>query len=129
MHQPFIPSVKEIYHDAKIQCKTCHILRSTTLFPDVGTSCCALCLPQHNLKDIPEPCTGHSSPKCYYCRDLFREAPYRRCTRCQNKYIHYDSTESAPNHGKECTFLCAECQHSITNKVTVDIPVSIDTLI
>ncbi|CAF3775555.1 unnamed protein product [Rotaria sordida] len=129
IEQPFIPSVKEIYHDAKIQCKTCHFLRSTTLFPDVGTSCCALCLPQHNLKDIPEPCTGYSSPKCYYCRDLFREAPYRRCARFQNKYIHYDSTESAPNHGKEYTFLCAECQHSITNKVTVDIPVSIDTLI
>ena len=153
IEQAFIPNVQEIRHDTKVECKTCNILRSTTLFADVGTSCCVFCLPQNiDLKDTPESCTGHSShltqcsrctclyavvqyqkllsaPKCYYCRNDSREAPYRRCTQCQNKYVHYDSTEPIPNHGEEYTFLCAECQHSTTDKMTVDIQVSIGKLL
>ncbi|CAF3950520.1 unnamed protein product, partial [Rotaria sordida] len=152
IQQPFSPKVKEIHHDIKIQCKSCNIIRSTTLFPDVGKSCCALCLPIYNLKDIPEPCTNDyshlaecskcaclyavvqyeklvfSAAKCHYCRKESRVAPYRRCTVCQNKYVHYDSTETKPNFGEEYTFICAECQHATTSKTIVNVEIDISTL-
>jgi hypothetical protein len=150
IEQPFTPTVKTVRHDTKIRCRTCNNFRSTTLYPDVGTSCCALCLPQNNLQNLPEPCSKEmshlvqcktcsclyaiveydklcSSPKCYYCRDLGRDAPYRRCTGCQNKYVHYDSTES--KSGEEYTFLCAECQHSENNQATTTSQISMSTLI
>lgn len=153
IEQAFIPNVREIRYDTKVECKTCNILRSMTLFPDVGTSCCAFCLPENSdLKNTPETCTEQSShlaqcskctclyavvqyaklcsaPKCYYCRKVSPEVPYRRCTQCQNKYVYYDSTEPKPNHGEEYTFLCAECQHSTADKTTVDFPVAIGKLI
>ncbi|CAF4887631.1 unnamed protein product [Rotaria sp. Silwood1] len=149
--QPFIPTVRQIHHDTKIQCQTCNIIRSTTLFPDVGKSCCALCLPCYDLKHTPEPCEApfshlvqcttctclyaivqyrqlFSTPKCHYCRNLSESAPYRRCIECQNKYVHNDSTEPIPSNGEEYKFVCAECQHSTVSKTIVDIPVSIGTL-
>ncbi|CAF1222544.1 unnamed protein product [Rotaria sordida] len=152
LQQPFSPQVEEIHHDTKIQCKSCNILRSTTLFPDVGKSCCALCLPCYNLKNKPEPCGNDSSHlaecsicnclyavvqyeklmsskrKCHYCRNESRVAPYRRCTSCQNKYVHYDSTEPKPNPGEEYTFVCAECQHTTTSKTIVNVEIDISTL-
>ncbi|CAF2657641.1 unnamed protein product [Rotaria sp. Silwood2] len=149
--QPFSPTIMQIHKDIKAECKTCHIIRSTTLFPDVGTSCCAFCLDRYNLKYTPETCSDDSShlvqckictclyavvqynklnaePKCFYCRELVK-APYRRCTGCNNKYIHYDSTEPIRNNDEEYTFLCAECQYYSTNKTIVDIHVPISTLI
>jgi hypothetical protein len=149
--QPFSPRVLDIHKDIKIQCKTCDIIRSTTLFPDVGTSCCAFCLDKYDLKFTPETCAEDSShlvqcklctclyavvqhdklsaePKCYYCREL-KQAPYRRCTGCYNKYVHYNSTELIPNNDEEYTFLCAECQYSTTDKTIVDIHVPMSTLI
>ncbi|CAF1202223.1 unnamed protein product [Rotaria sp. Silwood1] len=152
IEQPFTPTVKAIHHDTKIRCRTCNILRSTTLYPDVAKSSCALCLPQNDLQNLPEPCSGEmshlveckkcsclyaivqyeklsSSPKCYYCRELGRDAPYRRCTGCQNKYVHYDSTEPIPKPGEEYTFLCAECQHSANNRATSSGEISMSALI
>ncbi|CAF3703290.1 unnamed protein product [Rotaria socialis] len=152
IQKPFSPKVNEIHYDTKIQCTTCNIVRSTTLFSDVGTSCCALCLPQYNLKYTPEPCAEDKShlvecgtcnclyaivqyaqlyarPKCFYCRELLQTTPYRRCTACQNKYVHFDSTELVTNNGEEKTFICAECKHSTTNQSIIDIQVPISTLI
>ncbi|CAF3042108.1 unnamed protein product [Rotaria socialis] len=152
IQKPFSPKVNEIHYDTKIQCTTCNIARSTTLFSDVGTSCCALCLPQYNLKYTPEPCAEDKShlvecgtcnclyaivqyaqlyarPKCFYCRELLQTTPYRRCTACQNKYVHFDSTELVTNNGEEKTFICAECKHSTTNQSIIDIQVPISTLI
>ncbi|CAF3714742.1 unnamed protein product [Rotaria socialis] len=150
IEQPFTPTANTIRHDTKILCRTCNILRSTTLYPDVSTSCCALCLPQNDMQNVPEPCSGemshlvqcgkcsclyaivqydklYASPKCYYCRDLGRETPYRCCTGCQNKYVHYDST--ATKSGEEYTFLCAECQHSENKQAISTREVSMSTLI
>ncbi|CAF4243655.1 unnamed protein product [Rotaria magnacalcarata] len=152
IQKPFSPKVNEMHYDTKIQCKTCNIVRSTTLFSDVGTSCCALCLPRYNLKYTPEPCAEDKShlvecgtckclyaivqyaklytrPKCFYCRELLETTPYRRCTACQNKYVHFDSTELVTNNGEENTFICAECKHSTTNQNIIDIQVPISTLI
>ena len=150
--QSFHPKVTEVHKDTKIACPTCHIVRSTTLFPDVATSCCAFCLDRYeNLKNTPETCADdsshlaqckactclyavvaytelHSEPTCFYCREL-QPVPYRRCTACSNKYVHHNSTEAPADHGEEWTFVCAECEHLTTSETIVEHPVSIRALI
>ena len=150
--QAFHPKVAEIHKDTKITCSVCNLIRSTTLFPDVAIGCCAFCLDENSaLKNTLETGTNDTShlaqcrscvclyavvqfeklrcaPKCYYCRKL-RTVPYRRCTGCSNKYVHYDSTKLTVEPGEELTFLCAECQELGTSQSIVDSQVEIQVLI
>ncbi|CAF0773952.1 unnamed protein product [Didymodactylos carnosus] len=118
--QPFSPKVTEIRKDTKIKCtpESCTEDESRLVQCKTCTSLYAV-VQYYKLA---------STPKCYYCREL-KISPYRRCTGCNNKYVHYDSTEPIANNGEEYTFLCAECEYYTTDKTIVDIPVSISTLI
>lgn len=96
-------SNKILLPDYKIQCRKCHIRRSSTLINEMGV--CGLCCHALEGKE-PHPdksyfyecttCLAHYAvvntyklnvrPKCHYCREK-QDAPTVECQLCRNKYI------------------------------------------